>query len=116
MLKTATQTLFCLFSLTALGSAAPIYYLSTGQTGAQTQIDIAHTSSWLLNPNVDFSFAGGLFTMKAGGKGLGLYISRELITACGGTLGIASGQQRKFLPAWATGAAFISEFKEKTKN
>jgi len=68
MLKTATQTILCLLSLTVLGNAAPIYYLSTGQTGAQTQIDTAHTSSWLLDPNVDFSFAGGLFTMKAGGS------------------------------------------------
>ena len=68
MLKTATQTILCLLSLSTLGSAAQILYLSTGQTGAQTQIDIAHTSSWALDPNVDFSFAGGLFTMKAGGS------------------------------------------------
>jgi hypothetical protein len=50
----------------SLCSAAPVYYLATDQTGGQTQIDITHTSTWLLDPNVDFAFAGGLFTMKAG--------------------------------------------------
>jgi hypothetical protein len=68
MLKTLIKTALCLASLSALASASPIYYLSTGQTGAQTQVDTAHTSTWLLTPNVDFSFAGGLFTMKAGGS------------------------------------------------
>ena len=46
--------------------AAPIYYLATGQTGAQTQIDVNHTSSWLMTPNSNFDLAGGLFTMKDG--------------------------------------------------
>jgi len=68
MIKTALKMALFLFSLSGLSSAATILYLSTGQTGAQTQIDIAHTSTWLLTPNVDFSFAGGLFTMKAGGS------------------------------------------------
>jgi len=52
--------------LASLCNAAPTYYLATDQTGGQTQIDINHTSTWLLEPNVDFSFGGGLFTMKAG--------------------------------------------------
>jgi hypothetical protein len=46
--------------------ASPIYYLATGQTGAQTQIDAFHTSTWLMTPNVNFDFGGGLFTMKDG--------------------------------------------------
>jgi hypothetical protein len=50
----------------SLCSATPVYYLATNQTGGQTQIDVNHTSSWLLEPNVDFSIAGGLLTMKAG--------------------------------------------------
>jgi len=52
--------------LVSLCNAAPAYYLATDQTGGQTQIDVTHTSTWLLEPNVDFSFAGGLFIMKAG--------------------------------------------------
>ena len=55
------------------------------------------------------------FTMKAGGKGLGLYISRELMTACGGSLVTVSEENRKFLPAWARGAAFSLEFGNKGK-
>lgn len=51
---------------TTVGQAATIYYLATGQTGGQTQIDVNHTSSWLMTPNTDFQFAGGLFTMKDG--------------------------------------------------
>ena len=47
-------------------SATPVYYLSTDQTGAQTQIDVNHTSSWIMTPTVEFDFGGGLFTMKAG--------------------------------------------------
>jgi hypothetical protein len=46
--------------------ASPIYYLATDQTGAQTQIDLQHTSSWLMTPGINFDFAGGLFTMKDG--------------------------------------------------
>src|SRR5947207_1546278 len=46
--------------------ASPIYYLATGQTGAQTQIDVNHTSSWVMTPNVNFDLGGGLFTMKDG--------------------------------------------------
>jgi hypothetical protein len=52
--------------LASLCSAAPVYYVATDQTGGQTQIDVNHSSSWLLEPNVDFSLAGGLLTMKAG--------------------------------------------------
>ena len=55
-----------LILLASLASAAPTYYLATGQTGAQTQIDVDHTSTWLFTPNVDFDFGGALFTMKAG--------------------------------------------------
>lgn len=46
--------------------ATPIYYLTTGQTGAQTQIDINHTSSWTLTPTFAFDLGGGSFEMKAG--------------------------------------------------
>ena len=47
-------------------AAGPIDYLSTNQTGAQTQVDVAHTSTWLFTPTIDFLFGGGLFNMKDG--------------------------------------------------
>lgn len=54
----------CLFAMPC--ASAPLYYLATGHTGAQTQIDINHTSDWLMRPNIDFDFGGGLFVMKDG--------------------------------------------------
>lgn len=42
------------------------YFLTTNQTGAQTQIDINHTSIWTFSPTVDFLFGGGIFEMKDG--------------------------------------------------
>jgi hypothetical protein len=42
------------------------YFLATDQTGAQTQIDEAHTSAWTFSPNILFDMGGGIFEMKAG--------------------------------------------------
>jgi len=42
------------------------FYVATNQSGAQTQIDVNHSSTWVFTPNVDFDFGGGLFYMKAG--------------------------------------------------
>jgi C4-dicarboxylate-specific signal transduction histidine kinase len=50
------------------------------------------------------------FTMKAGGKGLGLYISSELASRLGGTLRLASKDECKGVPSWATGAKFFLDF------
>lgn len=61
-----TAGLLALFSLGTVCQATPIYYLATGQTGAQTQIDVSHSSSWVMTPNTAFAFGGGLFTMKQG--------------------------------------------------
>ncbi|HUS07219.1 MAG TPA: PEP-CTERM sorting domain-containing protein [Bryobacteraceae bacterium] len=61
-MKLTTSFLF----LASLCNAGPVYYLATDQSGAQTQIDVNHTSTWLLTPNVAFDFGGGLFTMKDG--------------------------------------------------
>lgn len=47
-------------------AAAPIYYIATGQTGAQTQIDLDHSSEWLITPSTSFTFGGGRLTMKSG--------------------------------------------------
>ncbi|MCC6537260.1 MAG: PEP-CTERM sorting domain-containing protein [Bryobacterales bacterium] len=46
--------------------ATPVYYVNTDHTGAQTQIDLNHTSSWLLTPSVAFDLGGGQFVMKKG--------------------------------------------------
>lgn len=46
--------------------AGPVYYLATDQTGAQTQIDAAHTSKWTFVPNMQFDLGGGIFEMKDG--------------------------------------------------
>src|SRR5258707_493257 len=43
-----------------------IYYLSTGQTGAQTQIDTFHSTTWAFTATSDWELGGGNFTMKDG--------------------------------------------------
>jgi C4-dicarboxylate-specific signal transduction histidine kinase len=50
------------------------------------------------------------FSMKAGGKGLGLYISSELAARMGGTLRLAGEEDCAEVPAWATGAKFVLDF------
>ncbi len=55
-----------LLLLSRLGNAATIYYLATDQTGAQTQIDVLHTSTWAFSPVTPFSLGGGIFDLKAG--------------------------------------------------
>ena len=41
-------------------------YVTTGQTGAQTQIDAFHKSSFTIAVQDPTLFSGGIFTMKAG--------------------------------------------------
>jgi hypothetical protein len=53
----------CLFA--ARGQAS-VYYFSTDITGAQTQIDVNHTSMWVTTPGGNVDILGGIFTMKAG--------------------------------------------------
>jgi hypothetical protein len=52
----------------AQASSLQTYFLSTGQTGAQTQIDINHSSEWSFTPTVPWQFGGGFFTMKEGSR------------------------------------------------
>jgi hypothetical protein len=66
MLKTSVLVGALFIGAATLCQGSPSYYLATDQTGAQTQIDVNHTSAWLFVPNIDFSFGGGLFAMKAG--------------------------------------------------
>ena len=42
------------------------YYVETGQTGAQTQIDTNHKSSFTIRASSEIDFYGGKFVMKAG--------------------------------------------------
>jgi hypothetical protein len=42
------------------------YYLYTGQTQAQTQIDTNHTTAWLLTAASPWTLGGGRFVMKRG--------------------------------------------------
>jgi C4-dicarboxylate-specific signal transduction histidine kinase len=50
------------------------------------------------------------FTMRAGGKGLGLHISAELMRNLHGRLRLAGPEDAPRVPAWATGAALVAEF------
>lgn len=59
-------TLVWIGACTAAAQAAD-YYVVTGQTGAQTQIDTNHTSSFTIKTTgLGVQFFGGKFTMKAG--------------------------------------------------
>src|ERR1051326_1251265 len=56
-----------LFCFSPNSSAQTPYYVWTGQTSAQTQIDSFHTSSWYIEVfNGPLLLGGGNFTMKAG--------------------------------------------------
>lgn len=60
--------LVLLGGVAAHASPLPTYYLTTGQTGAQTQIDIGHSSEWSFTPTTPWQFGGGFFTMKEGSR------------------------------------------------
>jgi hypothetical protein len=47
-------------------AAAPLYYFVTGQTGAQTQLDANHTTSWSFTATSAWTLGGGDFAMKDG--------------------------------------------------
>ena len=54
-------------ALSSTAALADTYYVYTGQSNAQTQIDVNHTSSWsFLTGNVPFELGGGNFTLKEG--------------------------------------------------
>lgn len=51
----------------AVGSVhAQTYFVSTGHSGAQVQVDINHTQTWSYTSSADVSVIGGLFDMKRG--------------------------------------------------
>lgn len=74
MSLTTTATRFAAAGLamtlawTAAPAAAVPYFITTGQAGAQTQIDVNHTSTWSINSSVTFDLGGGDFKMKDGGN------------------------------------------------
>lgn len=49
-------------------AADPIYFVSTDITGAQTQIDTNHMSTWIVEVNSNVTVTGGKFVMKEGSK------------------------------------------------
>jgi hypothetical protein len=51
------------------------------------------------------------FSMKAGGTGLGLYISSEIMRRLGGSLALATPDDLRGVPTWATGAVFVAQFR-----
>jgi len=61
----------CLGLIGGSGAAAPasaaVYYLTTSHTGAQTQADYLHPTTWSVHATSDWSLGGGDFTMKDGG-------------------------------------------------
>ncbi len=67
-----TDLVLAPFLLTAFMIAGPQaasaqYYVTTGQSGAQTQIDSApHMSTFMLSVTAPVTFGGGKFTMKRG--------------------------------------------------
>lgn len=50
------------------------------------------------------------FSMKADGRGLGLYIATELMKTIGGRVSLAGADFEQHVPEWATGATFLIEF------
>ena len=66
ILASMIKNLIVLVLMATPAQASIIDYLATGQTGAKTQIDTAHTSSWIMTPTINFSLGGGIFTMKDG--------------------------------------------------
>ncbi len=50
----------------AASFADTIYYVSTGQSNANTTIDADHTSSWVFSSPSNFDLGGGKFVMKEG--------------------------------------------------
>jgi len=57
-----------LMAQAAAAQAAPVlYFLRTGQAGAQTQIDVSHSTTWAFSTGAaGFSLGGGEFEMKTG--------------------------------------------------
>lgn len=68
-MKGVNRNLFYLAIASVVWTApvhAAVYYFSTDITGAQTQIDVNHTSLWVTTPGGNVDILGGIFTMKAG--------------------------------------------------
>src|SRR6185369_6774101 len=64
-LAAVTALIMMISSTTAFAQGT--YYLYLDQTGAQTQIDVTHTTSWYITVlSGSFVFGGGHFQMKKG--------------------------------------------------
>lgn len=64
-----------------------VYYLETGQSGAQTQIDALHSTTWSFAAVSNFSLGGGEFVMKDGSStSADIMLNVYLGTSTAGTL------------------------------
>ena len=66
-----TLLLVVLLTLAVAGgvNASPYYlYITTTIAGANTQIDVNHTSSWTFTPTSNWRLGGGIFVIKNGPK------------------------------------------------
>lgn len=66
MLGVAGSALLASLGLAAPAAAVP-YYFTTGQAGAQTQIDLNHATTNTFTATSAWELGGGDFTMKSGG-------------------------------------------------
>ena len=62
----ANSLLFLVAALCASPILQGQVYIDTGHTGAQTQIDVNHTSVWVVTPNSAATLNGAYLTMKDG--------------------------------------------------
>jgi signal transduction histidine kinase len=94
-------------------------WVSTNPPGSPRRIgiilDLQHARLLVVDtgPGVEEEVAPHVFepffSMKAGGKGLGLYISAELARGLGGQLRLGTAHDANSFAPWASGAVFVLE-------
>src|SRR5262249_9663642 len=77
--------------------------------GEENRILVADTGPGIAEETANHVFEP-FFTMRGGGKGLGLHISAELMRNLHGRLRLAGPEDTHLVPAWATGASVVAEF------
>lgn len=92
----------------AAQAADPIYFVSTDITGAQTQIDINHLSSWIVGVNNNVDVAGGKFVMKDGSQTSGP-LTFSIYTGGLSDVQIQSGSYNPFASITLSNAQFDAQ-------
>lgn len=87
---------------------AQTYFVSTDITGAQTQIDINHLSSWIVGINSDVSVMGGKFVMKDGSQTTGS-LTFSIYTGALSQADITSGTNNPFASITLSNADFDAQ-------